>query len=540
MRIGNGAADQLQLDIFGEVMDSVHLYDKDGAPISYELWTALCRQLDWLETHWEEPDCGVWEVRGPRQRFTYSTLMTWVAFERAGRLARRRGLPAPLPPGASAADRAYLQLQERGWNPRDRRLRAVPAAPRRWTPAPWCMPLVGFTGAEDPRFLSTLDRIEAELVTDSLVHRYRTDGSDGFDEPEGTFNLCSFWYVEALTRAGRLDQARHTFEKMLTYANHLGLYAEEIGPSGEALGNFPQAFTHLGLIRAAVKLDRALASWRGDMSAPPARSRVPPARAGRGSQVHPGAGRGRPARRHPARRPGAAGVAGTSGSGAARAAAAPPPGPHRFRPDRRAAGAARPAPAGEVPGFALLLRAGASLRVLVHGPVRILVDGRSPRRPESLPGTRRAPRRAVLEDGAWHGVTIAADGTVPERRTRGRRRPSWRSTWRAGAVPGRRGLTCRAPRGVDAPETAPARGPAEAGDPSARGRPSAFRTVLLGECAVRSAPAHVAGAPSAARRCRSPARGGRPRHRGAGDVEARRGRALPRRALHRSRRGRPA
>ena len=122
------------------------------------------------------------------------------------------------------------------------------------------IPLVGFTGAEDPRFLSTLERIEAELVTDSLVHRYHADGTDGFDEPEGTFNLCSFWYVEALTRAGRLGQARHTFENMLTYANHLGLYSEEIGPSGEALGNFPQAFTHLGLIRAAVKLDRALAA----------------------------------------------------------------------------------------------------------------------------------------------------------------------------------------------------------------------------------------------------------------------------------------
>jgi GH15 family glucan-1,4-alpha-glucosidase len=120
------------------------------------------------------------------------------------------------------------------------------------------MPLVKFTGPRDPRFLATLERIEDELVTDSLVHRYHTDGSDGFTESEGTFNLCSFWYVEALTRAGRVDQARRTFEKMLTYANHLGLYAEEIGPSGEALGNFPQAFTHLGLISAAVSLDRAL------------------------------------------------------------------------------------------------------------------------------------------------------------------------------------------------------------------------------------------------------------------------------------------
>jgi GH15 family glucan-1,4-alpha-glucosidase len=261
VRIGNGAAHQLQLDILGEVMDSLHLYDRRGRPVSYELWTAMCRQLDWLEAHWEEPDCGVWEVRGPQQRFTYSTLMTWVAFERAGRLARRRGLPAPLGAWRQAADRAWFQLQEQDWN---RQIGAYVQYPHSTTldAGALMIPLVGFTGAEDPRFLSTLERIEAELVTDSLVHRYHTDGSDGFDEPEGTFNLCSFWYVEALTRAGRLDQARHTFEKMLTYANHLGLYAEEIGPSGEALGNFPQAFTHLGLIRAAVKLDRALRTGR--------------------------------------------------------------------------------------------------------------------------------------------------------------------------------------------------------------------------------------------------------------------------------------
>jgi GH15 family glucan-1,4-alpha-glucosidase len=219
----------------------------------------LCRQLDWLEKHWEEADAGVWEVRGATRRFTYSTLMTWVAFERAGRLVRRRGLPAPSDGWRQAADRAYRQIQERDWDPRIGAYVQYPGSTTLDAGA-LMLPLVGFTGAEDPRFLSTLGRIEAELVTDSLVHRYRTDGSDGFDEPEGTFNLCSFWYVEALTRAGRIDQARHTFEKMLTYANHLGLYSEEIGPSGEALGNFPQAFTHLGLIRAAVKLDRALAA----------------------------------------------------------------------------------------------------------------------------------------------------------------------------------------------------------------------------------------------------------------------------------------
>src|SRR6476469_3886077 len=261
VRIGNGAAGQRQLDIHGELMDSVYLFNKHGQPISYSLWVALCRQLDWLEKHWDEPDCGVWEVRGPMRRFTYSTLMTWVAFERAERIARQRGLPAPLARWREAADRAYLQVQEQAWSPS---LQAYVQYPGSTTldAGALVMPLVKFTGPQDPRFLATLDRIEHELVTDSLVQRYRTDGSDGFEEGEGTFNLCSFWYVEALTRAGRLEQARQTFEKMLTYANHLGLYAEEIGPSGEALGNVPQAFTHLALISAAVNLDRALSPER--------------------------------------------------------------------------------------------------------------------------------------------------------------------------------------------------------------------------------------------------------------------------------------
>src|SRR6476620_11450421 len=257
VRIGNGAAHQLQLDIYGELMDSVYLYDRYGDPISYELWLALCHQLDWLEKHWEEPDHGVWEVRGPRQRFTYSSVMTWVAFERGTRIARQRGLPAPLERWRSAADGAYLHVQQSAWS-QDRRAYVQYPGSHTLDAGALVMPLVKFTGPRDPRFLATLERIEGELVTDSLVHRYRNDGTDGFTEAEGTFNLCSFWYVEALSRAGRLDQARHTFEKMLTYANHLGLYAEEIGPSGEALGNFPQAFTHLALISAASHLDRLL------------------------------------------------------------------------------------------------------------------------------------------------------------------------------------------------------------------------------------------------------------------------------------------
>jgi GH15 family glucan-1,4-alpha-glucosidase len=257
VRVGNAAAKQFQVDIYGELMDSVYLFNKHGHPIAYDLWVALSRQLDWLQDHWEQPDDGIWETRGGRQRFTYSSLMTWVAFERAMRIARQRGLPAPILRWRDTADKAYDAVQHDGWNPSRRAYVQHPGSSA-LDASLLVMPLVKFAGPSDPRFLATLDRISEELVTDSLVRRYETDGSDGLEGDEGTFNLCTFWYVEALTRAGRFGESRYVFEKMLTYANHVGLYAEEIGPSGEALGNFPQAFTHLALISAAVNLDRAL------------------------------------------------------------------------------------------------------------------------------------------------------------------------------------------------------------------------------------------------------------------------------------------
>jgi GH15 family glucan-1,4-alpha-glucosidase len=260
VRIGNGAADQLQLDVYGELMDSVYLYNK-ATPISYDLWVALKRQLDWLADNWQRPDEGIWETRGGKQRFTYSAMMTWVAFERAQRISRQRGLPAPDRHWNDIADQAYTQVQEQGWDP-ERRTYVQAFGSHRLDASILIAPLVKFVGPTDPRFLSTLERIREELVLDSLVYRYEADGSDGFLEEEGTFSLCSFWYVEALTRAGRVTEARLTFEKMLTYANHLGLYAEQIGPAGAALGNFPQAFTHLSLISAAFNLDRALGSSR--------------------------------------------------------------------------------------------------------------------------------------------------------------------------------------------------------------------------------------------------------------------------------------
>jgi GH15 family glucan-1,4-alpha-glucosidase len=261
VRIGNSAVRQRQLDVYGELMDSVYLYNRE-VPISYDLWIGLSKRLDWLARHWQEPDEGIWEIRGPRQRFTYSALMTWVAYDRARRLAFDRGLPAPVERWRKLAAAAHRFVQESCWDS-DLQTYVMHPGSQLLDASLLVMPLVKFAGPTDPRFLSTLDRIGSELASDSLVYRYATAepdgiGMDGIVGGEGTFNLCSFWYVEALTNAGRVKEARTVFEKMLTYANHLGLFAEQIGASGEALGNFPQAFTHLALISAAVNLDSAL------------------------------------------------------------------------------------------------------------------------------------------------------------------------------------------------------------------------------------------------------------------------------------------
>jgi GH15 family glucan-1,4-alpha-glucosidase len=258
VRIGNGAADQRQLDIYGELIDSVYLYNKYGAPIFHETWGSLRRIVDWLCENWDNVDEGIWETRGGQKDFTYSRLMSWVAIERAIRMNRARGLPGDIVRWLAERDRIYNQIMSRGWS--DERQAFVQHYGSDVLDASiLLMPLVLFIAPRDPRWLSTLHAIGDELVSDSLVYRYNIEASpDGLRGEEGTFSICSFWYVEALTRAGRIDEARLAFEKMLTYANHLGLYSEEIGPTGELLGNFPQAFTHLALISSAYNLDKAL------------------------------------------------------------------------------------------------------------------------------------------------------------------------------------------------------------------------------------------------------------------------------------------
>ncbi|MDH4359730.1 MAG: glycoside hydrolase family 15 protein [Nitrospirota bacterium] len=263
VRIGNGAASQLQMDMYGALMDAVYLYNKHGASISYDLWVNLCRLLDFVCDNWEQPDEGIWEVRGGRRHFVYSKVMCWVALDRGIRLADKRGFPGNRTRWMVERDRIYREIMERGWNA-DLGAFVQSYDSDALDAANLIMPLVFFVSPTDPRMLSTIDRTLEQLSLGSLVYRYENGkaASDGLDSEEGTFSMCTFWLVEALTKAGRLTEARLIFEKMLTYANHLRLYAEEVSHSGEQLGNFPQAFTHFGLITAACNLDLALNTKR--------------------------------------------------------------------------------------------------------------------------------------------------------------------------------------------------------------------------------------------------------------------------------------
>jgi GH15 family glucan-1,4-alpha-glucosidase len=260
VRIGNAASDQLQLDIYGELMDSVYIYDKFGEQVSYDFWLNLTQLIEWVCQNWHRQDEGIWEVRGGAHEFLYSRVMCWVAVDRGVRLATKRSFPAPLDRWIPIRDTIYRDVYENFWDAELRSFVQYKGA-KTVDAAALLMPLVRFIGPADPRWRSTFKVINDQLVEDSLVYRYNVlKGADtGFPGREGTFSMCSFWNVECLARAGDTKQARFFLEKAFGYANHLGLYAEELGLSGEHLGNFPQAFTHLGLISAAYYLDRRLA-----------------------------------------------------------------------------------------------------------------------------------------------------------------------------------------------------------------------------------------------------------------------------------------
>ena len=258
VRIGNGAADQLQLDIYGEAIDSLYFANQHGLEGGHQGWRRLCDILNWLTDNWDQPEEGIWETRGGRQEFTYGRLMSWVAFDRGLRLANLHGRPAPLDRWRTERDAIYDQIMEADWSEarhafvQHSKTDVLDSSLLRMTS-------VGFISPTDPMWTSTLEAMDGELVTDSLVYRYDPAASpDGLRGSEGTFSLCTFMYVDSLARAGQLEKARNTFEKMLTYANHLGLFSEEIALTGEQIGNFPQAFTHLALIDAALTLNRQL------------------------------------------------------------------------------------------------------------------------------------------------------------------------------------------------------------------------------------------------------------------------------------------
>ncbi|MDE3135832.1 MAG: glycoside hydrolase family 15 protein [Acidobacteriota bacterium] len=267
VRIGNGAFRQRQLDIYGELLDSIYLYNKYATPISYELWCDVRQLTNWVTEHWKSKGQGVWEMRGEPRDFVYSKVMCWVALDRALRLADKRSFPSDRDRWLKCRDAIYEEVLEKGWNPK-RKAFTQSYGSDGLDAANLIMPLVFFLAPNDPKMEQTLAATqqspsEGGLLSSGLVYRYHAqDGIDGLHCEEGSFNMCTFWLVEALTRAGRtdrsqLDQARLIFEQMLGYANHLGLFSEQIGPCGEALGNFPQALTHLALISAAFNLDRA-------------------------------------------------------------------------------------------------------------------------------------------------------------------------------------------------------------------------------------------------------------------------------------------
>lgn len=264
VRIGNAASLQLQLDVYGELMDSVYLFNKWAQPVSYDLWNYIVRLLDWLSDNWSRKDNGIWEVRTQEgEHFTYSRLMCWVAFDRAIRLADKRSFPSPRKKWLKIRDQIYNEIMEKGYN---QKLQAFVQSYESdaLDASILIMPLVFFVSPSDPRMINTIKAMDKPskdggIVSGGLVYRYQPSfEKEGLPGEEGTFNMCSFWLIEALTRAGgkSLEEARLLFEQMMTFSNHLGLYSEETSKKGEMLGNFPQGFTHLALISAAFNLSR--------------------------------------------------------------------------------------------------------------------------------------------------------------------------------------------------------------------------------------------------------------------------------------------
>jgi len=270
VRIGNGAADHLQLDIYGELLDCIYLGQKYGKPLSYDTWVAVRELVDYVVKNYKEPDLSIWEVRGKKRHFTYSKIMLWVAMDRGLRLADKRSLPCPNRLAwIEARDDLYEEIMHKAWNPELQIFGQSYEETHILDSSVLVMPLVFFMQPSDPRFVSTLKHIlrtpdRGGLTSNNLVYRYDvTKSDDGVGGAEGTFCLCTLWCVEALTRAGAyekplLQRAVAMFEDFLLYTNHLGLCTEEVSEAGESLGNAVQGFTHVTLISAAYNLSKTM------------------------------------------------------------------------------------------------------------------------------------------------------------------------------------------------------------------------------------------------------------------------------------------
>ncbi len=255
VRIGNGAAQQFQLDTFGELLDTAWLYRQHGGEIDEIFWDFLSRVGGVVLEKWREPDQGIWEIRGEPKHFVYSKVMAWVALDRLVRIAELDGRVGDVANWRAAREEIRDVVERDGVDP-DSQSFVQYAGSQALDASNLMIPIVGFVSHADPRAKATADRIADELSADGFVYRYVTDGVDGLSGEEATFAICSFWLVECLARAGEQERARELFERLLGFCNDVGLLAEEIDPhSGELIGNFPQAFSHLGLIQAAIALD---------------------------------------------------------------------------------------------------------------------------------------------------------------------------------------------------------------------------------------------------------------------------------------------
>ena len=268
VRIGNGAADQLQLDVYGEVVDALHLARVKGLEASDDAWSIATKLFDWLESAWREPDEGIWEVRGPRRHFTHSKVMAWVAFDRAVKAVEKLGRDGRVDCWRATRDEIKADVLANGYNA-DLGAFVQYYGSNRLDASLLLIPLVGFLPANDERVLGTVAAVERDLLRDGFVERYRADvenvGVDGLPPGEGVFLPCSFWLVAVLARQGRLDDAVELYERVLSLRNDLGLLSEEYDPeSGRLVGNFPQAFTHLALVETAFTLRRSLAKREGE------------------------------------------------------------------------------------------------------------------------------------------------------------------------------------------------------------------------------------------------------------------------------------